>query len=211
VIPDTDTYDLNASVKQSMILRIRLRMTADFNTLYPAAAADGAVLYSTRALTGSNRGISLAAYGNANNSALRFSVRGASDAATTLSGQVLVGSGKRQVDGGDHEILMCIDGNLRMMFVFDNGIAYQQADMIGAEINPSGMNLNAVTGTTAGPLRVIGGGINSTEATNSFEFPIRAIDEIIINGSLPSNMVALANFCANNPTSLIPQALVQPS
>jgi len=197
----TDQWDMNSG--QSLIVHLRVKQNWD--TSYPSAAADGAVIYGTRDLTGTNRGFNILAYGAAGNNALRFIVRGDSG---VLSGIMSATSTKRQMDGNLRDIVFMVDGVLKTAYCFTDGVALGQSDMTGAEICPHGMNLVSILGSTAGAYRVVGGGINSISPTTTFECSYQAIDEVVLDGPLPANIQAIASWFSTRD-ALLPQSLVQ--
>lgn len=184
----------------SLILNLRIKY--DYAASGQAAAMP---ILSNRELTGTNRGIRIVATGATFND-LRFNVRD-SNGVSLLSDDFSAAYSRKPVDGTERNVCMMIDGVLKMMFVYIDGVAVTQADMFsGASLCPNGMNLATLTGSTQGGALTIGG---DPLATTSYECAFKSIDAVpLLRRGLPANIQNVASWYARGGEGLLPQALL---
>lgn len=137
---------------------------------------------------------------------IRFQVWGVSQ--NILSGNMAQGYVNSPFNGLEHNVTFMIDGILKMAYCFIDGIALNQAAMnSGSDLCPNGMNLAAITTSTAGGVPTIGG---DPGLTTSVEVAMRTAQYIVLPGiGLPADIQSIASWFARGGEGVLPQLLVQ--
>jgi hypothetical protein len=198
LLPSTpDTWDMAAG--QSLILHLRVKQ--DWNASGQAALS---TIYGTRDGSGNLRGLLVRATGGTEQS-LRFQVL--DNVNNVMSGVMINTSNKRIMDGTLRDVVFMVDGLSKTAYCYVDGVAVTQADMTVTHVNPHGMSVATVTGSTAGNFRALGSGSNSVSNNATVECAFNAVDEIVLNGPLPANTQPIATWFSTKDT-LLPQSLV---
>ena len=119
------------------------------------------------------------------------------------------------LDGNQHNITIMIDGVLKMVYWFMDGVAIRNADMYeyGDYISggyaypaPNEWDISAVTGSTASTQDFCFGGSNGS---TSWEMDFISAHLITFSGALPVNLLPVATWF-NTKAGLLPQYLCNP-
>ncbi len=181
---------------QSLIINLRLKYN------YTASGqANVSPILSTRETTGTNRGLQVFATGSGFDD-LRFLLRGSTT--EVLSDDMSLTFTRKPLDGSERNVCMMIDGILKIMYVYIDGVGLVNADMSAGVNCPNGMNLAAVTGSTQGGALTIGA---NPLATSSIETGYKAIDVVVRPGGLPANIQNIASWFSRGGEALLPESL----